>query len=113
MDVNVRNSVFNSFQDFDVGIAVNVRVKSAENSNFCGACLSRLNYSFYDLIDWQKVGVRVVFSRMKGAKTARSNADVSEIDVSIDNITDTVADACLSDRICGCEYRMEFCPAHI
>ena len=88
-------------------------MKPAENSNFCGTRLPRFNCSFYDLIDRQKVGVRVVFSRMKGAKTARSNADVSEIDVSIDHITDTVADACLPDGICSSEYRMEFCPTHI
>jgi hypothetical protein len=50
---------------------------------------------------------------MKGAKTARSNADVSEIDVSIDNVADTVADTHLPDRICGSKYLMKVCSAHV
>src|SRR5665647_3108063 len=113
VDVNVRNSVFDCFQDFDVGIAVNIRVKPTVNSNFCSACLPRFNYSFCDMIDLNTLGVSVDVYFMNGAKTERSNVNVSETDVSIDHITDTVADACLPDGICSSEYRMEFCPTHI
>jgi hypothetical protein len=111
--VNIGNSLFDSLQNFDVRVAVNRWMKATKKSDFSRTDLARFYRSFDDLIDRQEIGLRVVLSYAEGAKTARPDADVCKVDVSIDDVAHVVADALLPNRIGDGENGMEVGSAHV
>jgi hypothetical protein len=88
-------------------------VKATKKSDFGSTYLPRFCRSFDDLIDGQEVGLGIVLSNSEGAKTARPNADVCKVNVSVDDVAHVVADAHLPDRICDSENCMEVGSAHV
>jgi hypothetical protein len=100
-------------QDFDVRVAINRWVKATEKADFSRTDLARFYRSFDDLIDRQEVGLRIFLSYAEGAKTARPNADVCKVDITIDDVAHVVADALLPNRIGDGQNCMEVGSAHV
>jgi hypothetical protein len=109
--------VWNSFpycsHDFDISIAIHLGVEPTENPNFGRTCAPRLDRPFDDLIYRQEIGLRIVLSRSEGAKSARPDADIGEVYVSIDYVGDVVTDARLSDSVRGREHRVKISSTHV
>jgi hypothetical protein len=61
----------------------------------------------------QEIGLRITLSRSEGAESARPDADIGEVYVSIDHVGDVVADPRLSDRVRSCEHCVKVSSTYI
>src|SRR5262245_54301235 len=104
MNVHLRCCLFDRSQDVSVVEGVKVARQAALHTNFTSAPIPRITRVVLDCFERVKVRVRLARSPAEGAETATHKADVGEIDIAIDYISDQVTNYFPSDLI-GCKYQ--------
>src|SRR5260370_4725299 len=86
---------------------IQVARQPALDAHFGCAALARLARPANDFLERKRVGVRRARPAAKAAKTAADIANVCEIDVPIDDVSDHVADRLSSQLVLHCDKRVQ------
>src|SRR5262249_12950995 len=82
------------------------------NAHFSGSEGLGLERAPDDFVDVEEVSLFAALSSREGAETARLGADIGEVDVSIDDVADLVADLPAPELIRGRQERVQVATIH-
>src|SRR5207302_2760071 len=91
VDVHGGNGAFDGAQEVAVEKAVEVAGKAALNANFGGAAVPGFLGAAHDLFEGERVGIGGLRPAAKSAKAAANEANVGEINVAVDDVSDGLA----------------------
>jgi hypothetical protein len=107
VDVHARNGALHGAENVAVVERRQAVRQTALNTDLGGPELPGLHGFLRDLVRVEEIGVRLARAAAEGAELASHEADVGEIDVAVDHVSDEISDKFGAQKIRGDEQTEE------
>ena len=99
VDVDLRHPTLHRVEEVEVERAGQVGMDPALHAHLARAAVPRLLRAVGDLVQRERVGLRIDLALREGAEPASDVADVREVDVPVDHVRHDVADGLLPEAV--------------
>src|SRR5580698_1476447 len=99
--MHLRNRVLDGAQNVAIEKAVEIARQSALDADLGGAAVPGFSRFLYKMFGGMRIGVGGSGAARETAEATADEADIGEIDVAVDDVSDCVADGFVAQRACG------------